>query len=220
MVRRRSSKILCYSPSSSLHVAHFLSRCSLLLVQSSPPPPSLSCPLLQTVSYFCTFQCHEEYYFKLVALNDKGSYVSIFDGKTEYKVGNAMSQEVKAGHGGGFYVCESLLDLLKLGPLPTRSAMLDAPWAIVKLVGWGKKIKYNEHGKQTKVSITNIVPCSFYPMPPDMKGRMMSRLRRKYELAKVQREEGIHVGAKQPAYTAQETAEIFSDWQDIVNVFS
>ena len=75
----------------------------------------------------------EEYYFKLVAVNERGSYVSIFDGKTEYRVGSAMSQEVKAGHGGGFYVCESLLDLLKLGPLPTRSAMLHVPWAVCLL---------------------------------------------------------------------------------------
>jgi hypothetical protein len=27
-------------------------------------------------------------------------------------------------------VCESILDLLKLGPLPSRSAMMEAPWAV------------------------------------------------------------------------------------------
>ena len=34
------------------------------------------------------------------------------------------------GHKGGFYVCDSILDLLKLGPLPSRSAMIEAPWAV------------------------------------------------------------------------------------------
>jgi tRNA U34 2-thiouridine synthase MnmA/TrmU len=53
--------------------------------------------------------------FKLVAIDGQGRYVSIFDGVTEYKIGETMTAEVRAGHKGGIYVCESILDLLKLG---------------------------------------------------------------------------------------------------------
>jgi hypothetical protein len=35
--------------------------------------------------------------FKLVAIDDEGRYVSIYDGTTEYKVGETITQEVRAG---------------------------------------------------------------------------------------------------------------------------
>ena len=53
--------------------------------------------------------------FKLVAVDGQGRYVSIYDGVTEYRMGETMTEEVRAGHKGGIYVCESILDLLKLG---------------------------------------------------------------------------------------------------------
>ena len=62
-------------------------------------------------------QQEPEQCFKLVAIDGQGRYVSIFDGVTEYKIGETMTQEVRAGHKGGIYVCESMLDLLKLGAL-------------------------------------------------------------------------------------------------------
>jgi hypothetical protein len=35
--------------------------------------------------------------FKLVAVDSEGRYVSIYDGTTEYKVGETIAQEVRAG---------------------------------------------------------------------------------------------------------------------------
>ena len=35
--------------------------------------------------------------FKFVAIDDAGRFVSIFNGTTEYKVGETVSQEVRAG---------------------------------------------------------------------------------------------------------------------------
>mmetsp|Transcript_22889 Transcript_22889/g.35828 ORF Transcript_22889/g.35828 Transcript_22889/m.35828 type:complete len:133 (+) Transcript_22889:411-809(+) len=96
-------------------------------------------------------------YFKLVAVDeDESRFVSIFDGRTEYRVGETVQDEVRAGHKGGIYVCESLLDLLKLGPLPSKSAMIDNPWAVVQLTGWGNKLRYNELSGGTKVAISSV----------------------------------------------------------------
>ena len=39
--------------------------------------------------------------FKLVAIDSEGRYVSIFDGTTEYKVGETITQEVRAGECAG-----------------------------------------------------------------------------------------------------------------------
>jgi hypothetical protein len=42
-------------------------------------------------------------YYKLVAVRG-GRYFSIYDGKTEYRVGQMLSQKIAANHGGGYYV--------------------------------------------------------------------------------------------------------------------
>jgi hypothetical protein len=82
--------------------------------------------------------------------------MSIFDGRTEYRLAEMLTNEVRpgilaldtifrfalfiyfsgmvihvivAGHKGGIYVCDSLLDLLGLSPLPSKSACIDYPWA-------------------------------------------------------------------------------------------
>jgi hypothetical protein len=46
--------------------------------------------------------------FKLVAIDSEGRYVSIFDGTTEYKVGETITQEVRAGEcAGSSWSCSS-----------------------------------------------------------------------------------------------------------------
>lgn len=124
--------------------------------------------------------------FKLVAIDSEGRYVSIFDGTTEYKIGETITQEVRAGHKGGLYVCESILDLLKLGPLPSKSAMMQAPWAVVEMVGWGAKMKYNEISGGSKVAISTIVPVKFVDFPSDAKLRFLRRSRRQHATAQRQ----------------------------------
>lgn len=124
--------------------------------------------------------------FKLVAMDSEGRYVSIFDGTTEYKIGETITQEVRAGHKGGLYVCESILDLLKLGPLPSKSAMMQAPWAVVEMVGWGAKMKYNEISGGSKVAISTIVPVKFVDFPSDAKLRFLRRSRRQHATAQRQ----------------------------------
>ena len=44
-----------------------------------------------------------QYYYKLVALVSERFY-SIYDGKTEYVIGENMGQKAMAGHTGGYYV--------------------------------------------------------------------------------------------------------------------
>eukprot|EP00802_Teleaulax_amphioxeia_P024931 Tamp_25708.p1 GENE.Tamp_25708~~Tamp_25708.p1 ORF type:complete len:173 (-),score=31.80 Tamp_25708:360-878(-) len=158
--------------------------------------------------------------FKLVAIDDEGRYVSIYDGTTEYKVGETITQEVRAGHKGGFYVCDSILDLLKLGPLPSRSAMIEAPWAVVELVGWGPRIQYNELSGGSKVAITHIVPVKFVDFPNEAKRRFLLRSRRQHATARRQRENGRQMSERAPlALTPEELQTIFQDWQMLVDAF-
>ena len=157
--------------------------------------------------------------FKFVAIDDAGRFVSIFNGTTEYKVGQTVSQEVRAGHKSGLYVCESILDLLKVGPLPSRSAMARAPWAVMEGVAWGSKLRYNELGS-SKVAITHIVPMKFVDFPDSAKRRFFQRCRRQHASAAQQREGGRQVGERAPlSLTPDELQSIFQDWQALVAAF-
>ena len=65
--------------------------------------------------------------FKLVAVTESQEggeprYVSIFDGETEYQRGVSVSDEVRAGHKGGIYVCKSVLDICKYAFLREHTA--------------------------------------------------------------------------------------------------
>ena len=46
---------------------------------------------------------HADFYYKLVA-RVNGKLFSIYDGETEYRIGEQMHQPVKPGHQGGYYV--------------------------------------------------------------------------------------------------------------------
>lgn len=49
---------------------------------------------------------NQTFYYKIVAKLD-GKYFSIFDGKTEFKLGEALYQKAEPNHLGGFYVYSS-----------------------------------------------------------------------------------------------------------------
>lgn len=43
-------------------------------------------------------------FYKLVAVDGSGRLLSIYDGKTEYKLGEELTQAARREHGGGYYV--------------------------------------------------------------------------------------------------------------------
>jgi len=49
-----------------------------------------------------------ENYYKLVAVLGNGRMVSVYDGETEYKIGETVSERPRREHNGGIYVYPSL----------------------------------------------------------------------------------------------------------------
>jgi len=83
--------------------------------------------------------------YKVVAVKD-GKYLSLYDGKTEYKIGELLEQTAKRGHQGGYYVTESLIDCVE-GDIPLPANAVLQRWlhrAILCVEFGGKTIKYKD----------------------------------------------------------------------------
>lgn len=93
-----------------------------------------------------------ENYYKAVAVVD-GKFYSIFDGVTEYVVGQEMKQVARQGHNGGYYVYKSIDDALSVS-VPTSSKLKDAPRAIVRIRAEGQYCVYDNG----KLSFSRITP--------------------------------------------------------------
>lgn len=85
-----------------------------------------------------------EHYYKAVAV-DGERLLSIFDGRTEYRLGETLVEPVRKGHGGGFYVYPSLADALEVD-VPSNSALRRAPRAIIRVRAEGQYTRY-DNGK-------------------------------------------------------------------------
>lgn len=160
-----------------------------------------------------------EVFFKFVAVDESGKYFSIFDGKTEYNIGDPIKQEVRPGHKGGLYVCESLLELLKLGPMPSQSAMIHSSWAVVRVLGWGTRLEYNTDAGGNKIAIENLVPTQVVRFPEKAKSRYLARCRRMTATALRQRQGGVNMANKPLKLTLEETQQVFQDWQHLISEF-
>jgi len=81
--------------------------------------------------------------YKIVAVKD-GKYLSLFDGKTEYKIGERLEQPAKRGHQGGYYVFRNFSDLME-GDIPLPSNAELRYWterATLYVAYGGKIVKY------------------------------------------------------------------------------
>jgi hypothetical protein len=90
--------------------------------------------------------------FKAVAVVD-GRYLSIYDGETEYRLGQAMTEAVRIEHGGGFYVYETEAEARKAA-VPRNSKLKDAPRAILKLKCSGTYTRYDSG----KIAFSTVTP--------------------------------------------------------------
>eukprot|EP00753_Platysulcus_tardus_P020967 PLAT8515.1.p1 GENE.PLAT8515.1~~PLAT8515.1.p1 ORF type:complete len:260 (+),score=61.35 PLAT8515.1:43-780(+) len=98
--------------------------------------------------------------FKIVA-RWRGKLWSIFDGCTEYEVGRLMEQEVRPRHKGGFYAYGSK-KAAERAKLPRRSRLKLAPRAILRCLGYGRRIRY----KGGKLAFSKLLPQEVLPCSP------------------------------------------------------
>ena len=102
-------------------------------------------------------------YYKVVAVESPHSFVSIFDGRTPYRLGEVTSPP------GGCWVSPDLLSVVRHGArLPSRSARLASPRAILKVQGWnaGSTRPVTPAGHEsstTKVLVTHVLPVAILP---------------------------------------------------------
>lgn len=91
--------------------------------------------------------------YKSVAVVD-GKYLSIYDGETEYRIGQTVRQTAKSNHEGGYYCYDSAEDA-EDASVPIISALDDAERAILRCRVIGRCIRYYD-GKQAWTSLTPI----------------------------------------------------------------
>jgi len=91
-------------------------------------------------------------YYKAVAVVD-GKFLSIYDGETEYKLGEMLRQPARQSHGGGYYVYRTI-DEAREAAVPGNSKLKDAPRAIIKLECGGNYCKYDNG----KISFSTVTP--------------------------------------------------------------
>ena len=98
-------------------------------------------------------------YYKVVAVQHPGAatgprFISIFDGCTEY------SLDAVAAPPGGVWVSPNLLACIQhAAELPSRSALYDAPRAILQVLGWGGESSW----KRNKLRVAKCIPMAVLP---------------------------------------------------------
>ena len=98
-------------------------------------------------------------YYKVVAVQHPGAatgprFISIFDGCTEY------SLDAVAAPPGGVWVSPNLLACIQhAAEFPSRSALYDAPRAILQVLGWGGESSW----KRNKLRVAKCIPMAVLP---------------------------------------------------------
>ena len=102
-------------------------------------------------------------YYKVVAVTSAEEFVSIFDGRTKYKLDEVTTPS------GGCWVCPDLMAVIQhSNTLPSRSARLRAPRAILQVAGWNRNNIAPPappgHGRSTtKLLVTHVMPLAVLP---------------------------------------------------------
>jgi hypothetical protein len=92
-------------------------------------------------------------FYKQVAVLDDGRMVSIFDGKTEYVIGQELRQAVRKEHGGGFYVYAKP-EYARYAELPARAVERSAKRAIIAVQASGQYTQYDNG----KIAFSRVTP--------------------------------------------------------------
>jgi len=92
-------------------------------------------------------------YYKAVAVADDGRWLSIYDGETEYRIGETLSQRPGQRHTGGYYVYASMRDA-KDAVVPGNSILEDAQRVILRVRAEGSYCRYDNN----KLSFSRVTP--------------------------------------------------------------
>jgi hypothetical protein len=102
-----------------------------------------------------------ENYYKAVAITEDGRMVSIYDGKTEYRIGETVVQAARQDHNGGIYVYPSLERARRVS-VPDSSAAKDLPRAILRVRAEGNYCKYDNG----KIAFSRVTPLEIVAQDP------------------------------------------------------
>lgn len=105
---------------------------------------------------------HARTYYKVVAIGGGGRFLSIYDGTTVYELDRVTSPQ------NGCWVCPDLLAVVEhAAMMPSRSALLQAPRAILQLAGWnaaGQAPRMPRgHAAGIKLLVQHVMPIGVLP---------------------------------------------------------
>lgn len=92
--------------------------------------------------------------YKAVAVAPDGVLRSIYDGETEYAAGVTLTQEVGAGHGGGYY-CYETAEQARDAEVPVRSKLYDAERVVIQCRVGGQYVRYGD-----KIAVESLTPLA------------------------------------------------------------
>ena len=92
-------------------------------------------------------------------------FFSIYDGDTEYKMGEVLTQAARAGHKGGYYVYGSTREAVFADVPYKRGGHFIAPRTVMKCICWGDFVVYSNG----KMSFTNIMAVGDLGLPQGYK---------------------------------------------------
>lgn len=117
---------------------------------------------------------HNRFYYKLVAKVGPSRLVSIFDGVTDYVVGQTIRttihplppgasttwtpRRLRDQIRGGIFVCRTPEEALQ-ARIPDHAALYCAPRALIKVIAWGDKIDYG-----STIAFTHVRPVQVFPL--------------------------------------------------------
>lgn len=91
-------------------------------------------------------------YYKAVAVADDGRLLSLFDGETEYRIGETLRERAGQGHTGGYYAYPTI-EAARDAAVPDSSVLRDAPRAILRVRTEGSYCRY-DNGKLAFSALT------------------------------------------------------------------
>ena len=129
---------------------------------NTPPSTSVSVPAPRPPQRRPGPPAGARIYYKVVAVIGR-RFVSIFDGKTQYKMDQVTTPP------GGCWVCPDLLAVVQHATtLPSRSAQLDAPRAILQVAGWNTggvppRMPAGHSQSRSKLLVSHVMPLAVLP---------------------------------------------------------
>jgi len=101
--------------------------------------------------------CNPVRCYKVVAVTEDSKLVSVYNGITEYQIGEKLIERAKDNHSGGYYAYPTL-ELARNAAFPDDSTALNLPRVILECIGAGVRQVYdNNKIAFTTLEIKNIV---------------------------------------------------------------